>query len=101
MTTEYRVLRRTSTSGNLSEVGVHECNGPSQAIRHFVEQSDQPVASPSNFVAVPVRNWTEIQVATETPQPKLVMKEVEPPNAQVTIDEVLADEHSVKAPEAA
>lgn len=89
MTTTYRVLRRNQ-SGSLSEVGAHECNGPTQAIRHFVEQSDTPDV-PVRFIAVPARNWSEIEIAAEEQKPKLVMKEVDPASAQTTIDDVLGE----------
>jgi len=93
MATTYRVLRRNA-SGSIGEEGTHECNGPEQAIRHIIEKRGGTVTEPTVFIAVPVRNWTEIEVAEEEQKPKLVLKELQPEAAQTTIDDALAEADS-------
>lgn len=53
-------------------VGTYESNTPEQAIR-AVADGRQGI-----FVAVPVRNWSQMRVATEQPPPRTTLTEQTP-----------------------
>jgi hypothetical protein len=68
MPTNYVVLKRVGD--DLRKLGIHACNGPTQAIRKYAGEE------PATYVAVPLRNWTEMDADIEQPAPRLTLNEV-------------------------
>lgn len=57
--TKYKILKRLR-EGLLEELGVHETNGPKQAMRQeLAPLGETRLAAGESLVAVPEGNWTE------------------------------------------
>ena len=84
--TDYIVLRRSSGTSELRQLGVHRSNGPEQAIREIAK------GEAGVYVAVPVRNWHEVDGEPEVTE-RFALKRKDTPEAhpnQTTIDDAVA-----------
>jgi len=96
--TEYVVMRRDGSTA-LTLIGVVESNGPTAAIKALGDTSGEL----TQYVAVPKRNWTEASAGEFRPEPRPVVREVEPTfptPGQTTIDEAIGQDAPLpEAPE--
>jgi hypothetical protein len=73
--TTYIVMRK-DTARDLRVLGVKVAHGPKQAIRELALGDDAPGSLEGTYVAVPMRNWTEMALALETPAPIVRLTEM-------------------------